>query len=86
MVSRSVQIHRIGPEWGEFYVVMGDVNSVNGPNDWVMIQTMWDKTMWDRRNSPHLNRCFCSLGVVPSVPQMPNRNLDVEESVMAAPD
>jgi hypothetical protein len=25
-------------------------------------------TMWDRRNSPHLRRCFCSLGVVSSVP------------------
>ena len=55
-----MQIHRIGPEWGEFYVMMGDVNSVNGPNDWVMIQTMWEDDVG--RNSPHLNRCFCSFG------------------------
>ena len=27
--------------------------------------------MWDRRNNPHLRYCFCSLGVVSSVPHLP---------------
>ena len=30
-------------------------------------ETIWVKTIWVRRNNPHLPRCFCSLGVVSSV-------------------
>jgi len=26
------------PEWGEFYAVLGEPHSADGPNDWVLIE------------------------------------------------
>ena len=30
----------IAPEWGEFYAVVGDPNSTDGPDDWVVVQSI----------------------------------------------
>lgn len=28
----------LAPAWGEFYAIIGDQDSTNGPNDWVVVQ------------------------------------------------